>query len=258
MADPIMGVAGNPLKAQFVSDALNKIILTLAVTASKDVEVRRYYQIGVIGYGEYVGPALGGALSGQPLAWIDDVYNNPLRVEDRVKKQSDGAGGVIEVSAKFPVWFEPVANGSTPMTQALEQGRAILQDWVQSHGLAYPPTVINLTDGEPDPGLDPAVVSEQIKELCTSDGNVVLLTVHVSSNPYAKEIFFPNTPEALPDAYSRKMYAMSSHLTPRMMETSSQLLQISLGVGAKGIVYQSGIEGIVQALEIGTRPANLR
>jgi len=258
MAEPIMGVPGNPLKAQFVADALNKIILTLAVTASKDVEVRRYYQVGVIGYGVQVGPALGGALANQQLAWIDDVYNNPLRVEDRLKKQSDGAGGVIEVTTKFPVWFEPVANGSTQMGRAMAQALLILQEWVQNHPTAYPPTVINLTDGEPDQGDDPTSASTNIKSLSTADGNVVLLTLHVSSNPYSQQIFFPSTTEILPDDNSRKMFNISSPLTPRMIETSSQILQSSLEPGARGIVYNASIEGIVQALEIGTRPSNLR
>jgi uncharacterized protein YegL len=258
MVDPIMGVQGNPLKAQFVADALNKIILTLAVTASKDAEVRRYYQVGVIGYGSRVGPALGGALSGQELVWIDDLYNNPLRVEDRLKKQSDGAGGVIEVPVKFPIWFEPVGSGSTPMGPALEQATQIVRRWAQDRPTAYPPTVINLTDGEPDPGADPILLAEELKAIATSDGRSVLLTVHVSSNPYAKEIFFPSTNEVLPDEFSRRMYTMCSPLTPRMLETSSQMLQIPLQAGARGIVYNAGIDGIVQALEIGTRPSNLR
>jgi hypothetical protein len=33
---------------------------------------------------------------------------------------------------------------------------------------------------------------------------------------------------------------------------------VTLEEGARGIVYNADIAGIVQALEIGTRPANLR
>ena len=49
MMDPIMGVIGNDRKADLVADALNNVIQHLVVLASKDVDVRRYYQIGVIG-----------------------------------------------------------------------------------------------------------------------------------------------------------------------------------------------------------------
>src|SRR5664279_764112 len=74
MVDPIMGVPGNPRKAQFAADALNKVIQSLVVSASKDVDVRRYYQIGVLGYGASVTSLLGGELQGQDLVWIDEIY----------------------------------------------------------------------------------------------------------------------------------------------------------------------------------------
>ncbi|HCS38366.1 MAG TPA: hypothetical protein DIW44_02125 [Anaerolineaceae bacterium] len=40
--NPIIGVAGNPKKAEFVADALNKVIQSLVVSASKDMEIRVY------------------------------------------------------------------------------------------------------------------------------------------------------------------------------------------------------------------------
>jgi hypothetical protein len=257
MVDPIMGVPGNPKKAQFVADALNKVIQSLVVSASKDVDVRRYYQIGVLGYGFGVSSLLGGELQGQDLAWIDQIYQNPLRIEERIKKESDGAGGFIEVSRKFPVWVDPVARGQTPMCAALERAEAILRPWVAEYPLAYPPTVINLTDGESNDG-DPRKPAEALKSLATSDGNVVLLTVHASSNQFAQQIFFPVSEADLPDLASKKMFEMSSPLHPQMLQTAQNLLGVELMAGAKGLVYNADIAGIVQALEIGTRPANLR
>jgi hypothetical protein len=53
------------------------------------------------------------------------------------------------------------------------------------------------------------------------------------------------------------MFAMSSILTPNMRATTSDLLGIELPENARGFVYNADIAGIVQALEIGTRPANL-
>jgi hypothetical protein len=259
MLDPIMGVPGNQRKVDFVADALNKVIQTLIVTASKDVDVRRYYQIGALGYGgeNEVVPAFGGSFGEQNLVWVDELYSRPLRVEDRIKKESDGVGGLIEVSTKFPIWIDPVANGRTPMCQALEMTREILEKWAKDHRLSYPPTVINLTDGEANDG-DPRIPAKKIRELTTSDGSVILMTLHVSSNPDAKERFFPNTSELLPDEPSKLMFEMSSPITPAMFKTSEEILGIKLESNAKGIVYNAGIAGIVSALEIGTRPANLR
>ena len=257
MIDPIMGIPGNPKKAQFVADALNKVIQSLVVSASKDIDVRRYYQIGVLGYGFGVSSLLGADLQGQDLAWIDDIYKNPLRIEERIKKESDGAGGIIEISRKFPIWVDPVSRGQTPMCAALERAIAIIKPWVEEHPLSYPPTVINLTDGESNDG-DPRKPAEILKGLSTSDGNTVLLTVHASSNQFAQQVFFPNTDTDLPDYASKKMFEMSSILPKQMRQTAQDLLGVELIEGSKGLVYNADIAGIVQALEIGTRPANLR
>jgi hypothetical protein len=257
MVDPIMGIPGNPKKAQFVADALNKVIQSLVVSASKDVDVRRYYQIGVLGYGFGVNSILGGELQGQGLAWIDEIYQNPLRIDERMKKESDGAGGIIEVARKFPVWVDPVSRGQTPMCAALEKAEVILRPWVAEHSMSYPPTVINLTDGEANDG-DPRKAAEALKSLATTDGNVVLLTVHASSNQFAQQVFFPASDQELPDHASKVMFEMSSLLPVQMRQTAQEMLGLEIREGAKGIVYNADIAGIVQALEIGTRPANLR
>ena len=257
MADPIMGVPGNLRKAEVVADALNRCIQNLIVKASKDVDVRRYYQIGALAYGGTSGTALGGSLAEQELVWVDDLYLNPTRIEEREKKESDGAGGFIQVKTKFPVWIDPVAAGQTPMCDALRRVKRILEQWVDEHPNAYPPTVINLTDGEANDG-DPRTAAEALKSLATSDGNVVLMTLHVSSNEFSKQIFFPNSAEGLPDGPSKIMYELSSPLTDNMLRTAKEVLGADLAEGARGIVYNGPIDKIVMALEIGTRPANLR
>ncbi len=257
MQNPIMGVAGNPKKAEFVADALNKVIQSLVVSASKDMEIRRYYQVGVIGYGFEVKSALGGDLVDEELVWIDDIYEHPLRIEDRVKKESDGVGGFIEVTTKFPVWVDSVARGQTPMCAALNKAYDILEKWVEEHPQSYPPTLINLTDGEANDG-DVRVPAEKIKALETEDGNCTILTVHSSSNELSRQIVFPLDPKQLPDHFSKVMFEVSSPLTPKMRATSEELLGAQIEEGARGLVYNADIAGIVQALEIGTRPANLQ
>lgn len=254
MQNPLMGVPGNPKKSEFVADALNKVIQSLVVSASKDMEIRKYYQIGVIGYGFEVKSALGGDFADQDLVWIDEIYEHPLRIEDRIKKESDGAGGFIEVSTKFPVWVDPVARGQTPMCAALNKAHEILTAWVAEHPESYPPTVINLTDGEANDG-DARVPAELIKSLETSDGNVTLMTVHSSSNELSRQIVFPTAITDLPDHFSKVMFEVSSPLTPKMRSTSEELMGKPVEEGARGLVYNADIAGIVQALEIGTRPA---
>lgn len=254
MQDPIMGVPENPKKSEFAADAINKVIQSLIVSASKDMDIRRYYQIGVLGYGFEVTSQLVGKLAGENLAWVDTVYENPLRIEERLRKESDGAGGFIEVTTKFPVWVNPISRGQTPMCAVLAMAIDILRQWTEEHPDSFPPTVINLTDGESNDG-DPRPFVEELKSLSTNDGNVSLLTVHISSNAYASQVFFPDSETHLPDHFSKKMFAMSSHLTPNMQKTAGELLDIELNDQSRGFVYNADIAGIVQALEIGTRPA---
>ncbi len=257
MQNPLMGVTGNPKKSEFVADALNKVIQSLVVSASKDMEIRKYYQIGVIGYGFEVKSALGGEFADRDLVWIDEIYEQPLRIEDRIKKESDGAGGFIEVTTKFPVWVDPVARGQTPMCAAFNKAHEILAAWVVEHPESYPPTLINLTDGEANDG-DVRVPAELIKSLETEDGSVTILTVHSSSNELSRQIVFPLAVNDLPDHFSKVMFEVSSPLTPKMRSTSEELMGMAVEEGARGLVYNADIAGIVQALEIGTRPANIQ
>jgi hypothetical protein len=46
----------------------------------------------------------------------------PARVETRTKKVSDGAGGLVDQAVKFPIWFDAVASGGTPMCGAERHG----------------------------------------------------------------------------------------------------------------------------------------
>src|SRR3989449_7890647 len=44
-----------------------------------------------------------------------------------VKKSDDGAGGVMDQTVKFPVWFDPYWKGGTPMCAALKEATEITQ-----------------------------------------------------------------------------------------------------------------------------------
>ncbi|MDP3450130.1 MAG: hypothetical protein Q8R87_06085, partial [Anaerolineaceae bacterium] len=79
-----------------------------------------------------------------------------------------------------------------------------------------------------------------------------------SSNELSRQIVFPMDVKDLPDHFSRVMFEVSSPLTPKMRATSEELMGTSLEEGAHGLVYNADIAGIVQALEIGTRPANIQ
>src|SRR5207249_1223629 len=91
--------------------------------------------------------ALGGKLAGQKLVPISVIGNNPLKVEQRTRQVPDGTGGLIEQTFKFPVWFEAVAGGRTPMCQAFTEATHAVEKFIAQYPNSFPPLVINISDG---------------------------------------------------------------------------------------------------------------
>jgi hypothetical protein len=255
MADAFPG-EGAKRKADGVADAINKLLQNLVIRCAKEEGVRDYFHVGVIGYGSKVGPAFGGPLSGKQLAPISEIANSPVRVEERTKKVDDGAGGLVDQRVRFPIWFEPTTGGGTPMCQALGLGKTILQGWLAQHPNGFPPAVIHITDGESTDG-DPAQAMREITSLSSNDGNVLLFNLHLSSNPNAVSTAFPDSAVQLPDQFARTLFDGATLLTPFMRNVATEH-GFQLGEGAKCFVLNAELVLVIQALDIGTRPSNLR
>src|SRR5262252_1278106 len=253
MGDAFAGSTGHT-KADELATIINRLLASLVIRCSKDEGVRDYFDVGVIGYGAQVAHSLASA-GGTPFVPISRLADEPLRVEDRVQKIPDGAGGLVEQSVKFPIWIDPSADGGTPMTQALGRGRTALSTWVDAHRGSFPPVVFNLTDGEATDG-DPSGAAAQLRGLATNDGSALLFNVHLSERR-APTVEFPSTDEALPDAFARRLFSMSSELPPHLQAAARQE-GYEVGAGTRGFVFNADATSVIQFLDIGTRPANLR
>jgi hypothetical protein len=255
MSDSFGGQAGKT-KAEGVADAVNRLLQNLVIKCAKAEGVRDYFHVGVIGYGNRVGPALSGALAGHNLVPISEIAHHPLRVEKRTKKVDDGAGGLVDQPVKFPVWFEPVADGSTPMCQALNLAQEILADFIGRTPACFPPIVINITDGEATDG-DPSPVAGGVSCLNTQDGNVLIFNIHLSSRN-EQPIELPNDDVTLPDTYARQLFHMSSFLPPRMQEIARNE-GYPANTATRGFVFNADLIAVIRFLDIGTRVSqNLR
>ena len=60
--------------------------------------------------------------------------------------RDDETGQWLEAPADIPVWVDPLASGSTPMSHVLIYARAILDDWIKAHADSFPPLVVHITD----------------------------------------------------------------------------------------------------------------
>ena len=254
MAETIAGSDGKR-KCESVADAINRLLHNLIIKCARGEGVRNFYEVCVIGYGSQVAPGFSGKLAGRDLVTLSEIANSPARVEERTKQVDDGAGGTITQKIKFPIWFEPVAKGTTPMGQALSMAHHILEGWVGRHQSSYPPIVINITDGEAtDSG--PVSQAEALTSLTTNDGNVLLFNCHISRDPLAP-IVFPESDAELNDPFARVLYSVSS-LLPEGLRNLAGAENISLGPETRGFAFNADLVELIRFHDIGTRASNLR
>lgn len=253
MADP-WGAGTSDPKAKALADAVNNLLYTLVLRASKGEAIYDYFDIALVGYGQTVGSCFQGALSGQEFVPVSKIGMNPLRLEDRIKKVPDGAGGIVETKVKFPIWLEAVAAGGTPMCQALDMVRSLVSKWAPSHPRSFPPIVIHITDGESTDG-DPSEIATAIRGITTQDGEVLLLNLHISGKSGEKMAFSDS--EDLPDEYAKFLFRISSILPPNMAAEAAKL-GYRISPQSRGYMFNAAQVEIVEFLQIGTRPSAVR
>jgi hypothetical protein len=252
MAGEFGGQSGKK-KSEGVADGINRLLQNLVLKCAKSSGIRDYFHIGVIGYGTEVKPVLVGTSLSRPLLPISAIANAPMRVEQRKRMVDDGKGKQIEQSYRFPIWFEPVANGKTAMNAALELAKEVVGGFIALHPDCFPPLVVNLTDGQPT-DANPLAVAQDIKALKSSDGNVLLFNAHLSSS-VATPIAFPASENGLPDVFSKLLFRMSS-LLPTPMVEAAQEEGYTLKGPARGFVFNADLVAVTRFLEIGTRVAS--
>ena len=246
-------------KMDGAADAVNRILDAISQRCSQGMDIRDYFDIGVITYGTdgsgrtNLDTALPGTSPEQPFLSISQVVD-AAEVEERQVKESDGAGGVVEVTRKFPVWLRPKAGYGTPMCDALSVASQALKDWTSGHPDSYPPMLINVTDGAATDG-NPESLDQEIMALGTNDGNVLIYNAHLSEMS-AMPVQYPSEEsEAPPDEYAAQMFRMSSVFPDQVVELAASM-GLSVTQGSRGYVYNADMVTLVQFLDIGTRAAS--
>lgn len=240
-------------KADQLAMAVNRILGTAVMLCAKgDDRIFDYFEVGILGYGEGVQPILHGSGPGRELLPISELAYNPKRVDQIPRKEPDGAGGVVEVLRSFPVWVDAVADGWTPMVEAVTEAQRVVGDWCDRHTRSFPPIVINITDGESTDG-DPRDAATQLRAAGTADGNTLLLNIHLSSGAGAATAF-PNTRAGLPDRFASTLFDMSSPLPPPML-AAAEHQGYRVYPDSRGFLYNAEAYQMIEFLDIGTRAA---
>jgi hypothetical protein len=245
-------------KAQFVADVLNRTIYQLIIRSTRSDGVRNYFDVGVVAYGsEGARSGFQGSLAGSGevvLHPLTAIESSPLRVEDRVKRVPDGAGGLVDQATKFPVWFDPASDGGTPMCAAMQTAGEVLTRWCAAHPESHPPTVIHVTDGASTDG-DPSEIAENVKLIKTNDGSCLLFNMHIS-DAAGQEVVFPENDRALDD-YGKLLFRASSAFPPHLMAAARAKGYDNITQSSRFFGYKAGYEAIVDFFDIGTVALNM-
>ncbi len=245
-------------KMDGAADAVNRILDAISQRCSQGMDVRDYFHVGVITYtsdasgNPDVQTALPGTSPKEPFLTISQVVD-AATVEDRQVKEPDGAGGLVEVTRKFPVWLNPEAKWGTPMCAALSTASQALHDWIVDHPSSYPPMMISVTDGAATDG-NPVPLAEEIMAMETNDGNVLIYNAHLSEMSAMPVQYPSDESEVPPDEYAGQMFRMSSEFPDSVVDLAAGM-GLPVTKGSRGYVYNADMVALVQFLDIGTRAA---
>ncbi len=243
-------------KSEAVTDITNGLLFELIERARRNDGVRDYYDIAVLGYSgnDEVYSLLPGT---QPMHSVTELAALEPQVRRRTIecRQPDGSIALREVPT--PVWVEATAAGQTPMYEAMRQARDLAAAWCAhpAHAGSFPPTIFNITDGEATDCSEEELIaiSEQIRTLGTSDGNVLLLNIHIAADDTQRTVFFPSEEETdLPNRYASTLYRASS-VMPAIF---NEAIREAKGPGAlppfRGMSYNASLDELIAMLNIGS------
>lgn len=236
-------------KADGLATIMNRVLRELVLACTSGTKIYRYFDVGILGYGGTVNSAFVGGLAGRELVGIDELGDAPDRIEERKVSAVNEVGEEVDEKSPFPIWIDPIANGGTPMCEVFTKAAQILTPWVAQHRDSFPPVVINVTDGESTDG-NPAGAAQQLRNLDTSDGNVLLFNIHLSSDS-TLPIRFPTSAAGLPNEFASALFEMSS-VVPSSMAARAPTYGETIAEGARGFVFNGDMVTVLRLLKLGT------
>ena len=139
------------------------------------------------------------------------------------------------------------------MYEALTKAREVVTRHSVQFPDAYPPIVINITDGRPNNGYGRIKgISNEIMSISTSDGNTLLMNIHIS-NSQAGSLVFPTLEEASAhqDDAVRPM-AESTSILPANMLVQARKCKMQVKEGSIGMIIDADWSMLTKFLRIGT------
>lgn len=243
--------------ARIVNHQLNELVLRCI----KGSETRDYYDIAIIGYGEKAYSGWKGELEGRDFVKPSELKEHPYK-KITTKKETRTRKGVKVVEIEEVQWIEAEATeGWTRVHHAFEKAKGLLDEWMEKHHDkdCYPPTIINITDGEFNGATKEYVLQQanELKSMFTNDGNVILFNIHISANKAVCVTCPASKDEVSFSSLATAMYEMSSLLPMRYSDRIADLRKDGTPNNRyRAMSINADMSTLIQLMDIGT-PTNI-
>ncbi len=249
----------NVSKAEAVTIIASAILTELIDRCHRIEGLRNYYDVAVIGYGNDTVEMLLGEEDFISIERLARRECTSHRISYEVELPN-GESRIVEHNTSL--WFEPKAEGNTPMYEALLKALTLVERWClhEQNRDSFPPIVVNITDGEmsdcnPSELLD---ISTIIRRQATNDGNTLLLNIHIEPSVKTKALIFPTKEELQGASAATRLFAEASSVMPELF--NQDIIRLK-GEGYKppfiGMGYNANILELLSIINIGSRSGPL-
>lgn len=237
----------------FSAKVINRVINTIIKkNFVKDKPKNRCF-ISVIGYGYEVKELCSG--------YLEDLYKNPMRIEESVRKVSDGDGGLVETKVKNPIWVEPIDKDVwTNMKDAFVFARQLVEEWIQDKPDCPAPVIINISDGAPyydhkDPDIcmeETRQVAKEIMDISNEDGHVLIFNAEIGDGGH--KFITPNSENEVIGKEAKFLYDISS-VIPVGYKTAAIKNELQIRDGSRGCIFNADAVELIKLIDFGSTRA---
>ena len=236
-------------KTVFAAKAVNHVIDVIIQKNFDGESPKNRAFISVIGYNHEVHELSSG--------FLKDLDSNPLRIDKIKAKQSNGAGGLVEVEKSMPVWVDPITHdGATNMKGAFEMAKALIERWIADKPDSPAPVIVNISDGEPYyEGKNPLQcmketleVVKSIKDISVADGNVLVFNVLIRKS--GQNISYPVSRSECPGSEAEFIFDISSEI-PEAYKGIARAKEIQVKDGSKGCIFEANGVQLISLIAFG-------
>lgn len=242
-------------KAEYTASVINNMIEELIDSCMAGEQIKDRVYISIIGYGGSGGTSVENLRSD----YLSDFADKPIRLELVKEKYPGSNGTVVEVDVEKPIYVEPIAQGLTPMGDALNMANKLISVWIERKPECPAPVVINVTDGMPFEGPD--VHDEPLKSINaanaimamhTLDGSPLVFNVHIGDAK--KKVRFPEAESALISEEAKLLFKLSSKV-PASYRKAATKFGFDLNEDSRGFVSNADPDTLVNFINFGTSGA---